>query len=380
MKRIKTIAALAMALTLFACGCGSSVEEFSEPEFSNPFSSTQSYAGSEMPPPVSSEATLVSAGQDYTSTGIMNRLTGQDNLPEYMKNIRPVSVVMNNYISALPQNGISAADLVVEMEAEGGITRLLAMYSDWQNAPTVGSVREARLHFLDMAQAFDSIMVHIDASKETLDAIKSRKYSTLNGYYIADLTWRDAELRLTRAYEHTALTSGKLITDAINNRDIREEYLDTSPATFFNFAADGTIVKPTGFKARSIFLQVGNSAEYRFESATGLYKRYCAGGEQKDLNNDQQVKVTNVIVLFAAKTANATDPNLISLELTAGEGYLFTMGYGQKIYWQRDGGAGGRIVLYDDKGSELTLNQGKSWINIISKDSANQVSWAEIGA
>ncbi len=57
---------------------------------------------------------------------------------------RPVAIMVNNSQASLPQRGVAAADAVVEMVTEGGITRLMALYADMATVPQVGSVRSAR--------------------------------------------------------------------------------------------------------------------------------------------------------------------------------------------------------------------------------------------
>ena len=56
-----------------------------------------------------------------------NRLTGLDDLSEEAKGKRPVAVMINNIKAALPQYGISQADLMFECIVEGGITRMMAV-------------------------------------------------------------------------------------------------------------------------------------------------------------------------------------------------------------------------------------------------------------
>jgi len=366
-----------MVLLLLTAGCGT-VQEYSGMETSDPWVSVSSEATSSQP--VESSVPY-STGADYVSTGTINPLTGQSNLPTYMARTRPVSVVINNYVKALPQNGITDADLVIEAEAEGGITRLLAFYADWRSAPVIGSIREARLHFFELAQSFDSIMVHIGASQETYDAIKATGYKTLDAVNYADkeLTYRDETLKLTRATEHTVMTSGEMLTKVISSSKLRTTLDESYPSTYFKFAADNELITPTAFRARAIYLPVGLNAEYHFDDDTGLYMRSLAGAAQTDLNNGEQVGVTNVLVLFAKQYTNPNDETLVTIDINAGEGYYFSMCGGQKIFWQKGLGETDRIMLYDEKGNELTLNQGKTWINIISTTLADQVTWTQIG-
>ena len=59
-----------------------------------------------------------------------NLLTGWANLSEKAIGKRPVAVMVNNVEPALPQYGISQADVIFELPVEGDLTRLMAMYAD----------------------------------------------------------------------------------------------------------------------------------------------------------------------------------------------------------------------------------------------------------
>ena len=58
----------------------------------------------------------------------MNLLTGLPTLSEEAIGKRPVAVMVNNVDAALPQYGISAADVIFEIPVEGDLTRLMALY------------------------------------------------------------------------------------------------------------------------------------------------------------------------------------------------------------------------------------------------------------
>ena len=52
-----------------------------------------------------------------------NKLTGLETTEE-LSGIRPVGIMINNIKQATPQQGISQADVIYEVLAEGGISRL----------------------------------------------------------------------------------------------------------------------------------------------------------------------------------------------------------------------------------------------------------------
>lgn len=383
--RIKAgLAALLAALLLTLPGCGGIVQPGEESPYSRisaPSSASGAVSAQTGSQSVVSEPAY-SAGLDYESTGILNPLTGQTNLPAEAEGRRSVSVVINNYRAALPHNGISQADMVFECEAEGGITRLLAFYSDWKNAPKIGSIREARLYFLDIAQSLDSIMLYYGADGKTNKAVSERQYSLLNAMRYPDLTYRDEQLKQTRALEHTVVTDGTLINRQIENNGTRTKLLPTAPASAFAFSAEAAPLTLSRYRVRTIYLPVGGNAEYRYDPQKGVYRRYSFGTAMSDLNDGSAVELSNVLVLFAKQYPDPADQTMNCIDLTgsAGEGYYFTMGTGDKIYWQKGPNPADPIVLYDGKGDPMTLNQGKTWVNIIPQTMSGQVTWSEIAS
>ena len=77
-----------------------------------------------------------------------NPLTGLPIEPEYEQR-RPVAVMLNNLKKAQPQLGNSQADIIYEVPAEGGITRMLAVYQSLEDVGSIGSIRSARPYYIE---------------------------------------------------------------------------------------------------------------------------------------------------------------------------------------------------------------------------------------
>ena len=103
---------------------------------------------------------------------ITNPLTGETGYNEAAVGKRPISVVIDNASGARPQYNMSAADLVVEGEVEGGETRMLWFFADMANLPEqVGPTRSARPSFVQFSELFDSVYVHFGGSHSKGDYI-----------------------------------------------------------------------------------------------------------------------------------------------------------------------------------------------------------------
>ena len=129
--------ALALAFLLVLTGCGKKKEPVPDP---GPPAVEEPIV---TPEPEAEPEPVVPAG--------MNPLTGLPMEPEYERN-RPVAVMLNNLKKAQPQLGNAQADIIYEVPAEGGITRMLAVYQTLDGtasmavparAPCSGGIRNA---------------------------------------------------------------------------------------------------------------------------------------------------------------------------------------------------------------------------------------------
>ena len=91
--------------------------------------------------------------------GPVNPLTGLP-IGEEWVNRRPVAIMLNNLKQALPQLGQSQADIIYEIPAEGGITRMVGVYQSLEDVGTIGSIRSARPYYLEVALGHDAIFLH----------------------------------------------------------------------------------------------------------------------------------------------------------------------------------------------------------------------------
>lgn len=137
-KRIFALcSALLLSLTVFA-GCGSKPTEesaASEPEATATAAPTAKAESS------AAESTAEPTEALSTEPANVNLLTGLPTLTDGAIGKRPVAVMVNNVDAALPQYGISAADLIFELPVEYDLTRLMAVYGDYTQVPDVCSVR-----------------------------------------------------------------------------------------------------------------------------------------------------------------------------------------------------------------------------------------------
>lgn len=149
--------------------------------------------------------------------GPVNPLTGLP-IEEGRENSRPVAVMINNIKKAQPLLGVQDADLLYECLVEGGITRILAVYQDPQDIPVIGSVRSARPYYIHLASSLDAIYVHVGGSTQARNLLKKDLVTDYDLGSMEQYMWRDPDRRAEMGYEHSAVTSGQRLMEAMDDK------------------------------------------------------------------------------------------------------------------------------------------------------------------
>ena len=163
----------------------------------------------------------------------------KDNAPEVKKiqivdensKTRPIAVMINNNHEAWPHAGLQDAYITYEILAEGGITRMMAIFKD-QDTSKIGSVRSARPYYLDYALENDAIYVHYGWSNQAKADIASLDIDNINGLTVSSVFWRDKSLN--KATEHTVFTSMDRIKEYAKEQGYDR---DTNKDLLLNYSA-----------------------------------------------------------------------------------------------------------------------------------------------
>lgn len=91
--------------------------------------------------PAEEPADLLPEGMVYSY------LTGEP-VPEEIGRRRPAAVMINNIEACLPHWGLSHAGVYYEAPVEGGISRIMAIFEDYDSVERIGSVRSCRNYFI----------------------------------------------------------------------------------------------------------------------------------------------------------------------------------------------------------------------------------------
>lgn len=336
-KLLSILLALIFMLGTFACCGKNDVEETTaEP----------TTVGTTAPPPV-----------------YRNPLTGEEGYDKTLLNNRPVLVSVENHPDARPQWGLTSSDIVWEMVAEGGITRMLLMYADVSRMPDkLGPTRSARHYFVELAGGFDAIFVHFGGSTYAYNYIKKYNVDDIDGMSAGSAFFRDKSRGV--ATEHTAYTTKDAITKHIADKEMRTELKDGYDSPFkFNKSTKAL----TGGNCNEITVSFssGYTYKYTFESAKGVYLSTLNGNKFVDSDGTQQ-NFENIIVCYTTISSMNDSKGRVTFDLSSGKGVYVSNGTYQNITWEK-GDYSDMMKFYDEDGNELSLNPGRSYIAICDK-------------
>lgn len=293
-----------------------------------------------------------------------NFLTGKPTETPEEKSPRPVAVTINNIEASLPQYGIKEADILMEMPVEGGITRLLAIYSDYRKVPEVCSIRSCRYYFPIFAKGFDAVYFCY-GSNELLGTPMLEKIGIdyIDGNKTSDsLVFERDESRLeTYSPEHTVYLKGSNMREIFMKYDFHTEISPSYKSSAFDFSKTK---KSFSFECTEITGSFSSSysSGFFYDSENEVYLKNHNGEKHIDSSNSKQLEFTNVFLLYA-DVSNYEDTNLIEINWHGGKGVYATMGSSEKITWKK-ASESSPIEFFGSDGKPLEINKGKSYIGV----------------
>ena len=353
MKRITCL--LCALLLLLSAGCGSkNPDPTAEPTQTVPVS-----AAPETPEPTPTPT---------PEPAFHHPLTG---LPceEDLSQKRPVAVMLNNLKAAQPQQGNSQADIIYELLAEGGITRMLAVYLEPEGLGLIGSVRSARQYYWEIAKGHDAVYIHAGGSPEFYNTKESLGLFTVDGvrgYYSgrdAGMFWRDRDRVAGHHYdfEHSLLTSGEAIAAMLEkeNRGVHKDGYSYQMA----FADDGTPAGGASALTVTVPFSSYKTGVFRYDPENGAYLVEEYGEPYIDGNDGSQVSTVNLLALQTTYKV-LDNAGRVRVGLESGKGWFACGGKIVPITWEK-GGADQQLRYFTQDGQPLTLGRGNSYVCFI---------------
>ncbi|MBQ4641482.1 MAG: DUF3048 domain-containing protein [Oscillospiraceae bacterium] len=360
-----------LTLCLLLCACGKDSTETqpsTEPtETTEVTESTEHTEATE-----ATEPTDVTEGTETTEPVVQYRhpLTGQLLEEAWIGQVN--AIVINNIQDALPHYGVSKADMIYEIETEGGITRMLALYTDFTDVGKIGPVRSDRSFFNNVAVSFDAPLFHCGGSRYGLNGnyddsgnvIPNWKHIDAR-YYEGTYFFRDNDRYNLEGYawEHTLFTDGGRAQKALEQKAL---YQPVSRDFGLAFTEESQLQGDTANEITVTF-RGGKTSRFTYNAETELFDMSQYGKSYVDAEYDQQMSFKNVLVVYSDQwfiydgTYNRSFYDLLG----SGQGLAAIDGKVVPITWHRESLNDPFTYTLED-GSELILGVGKTYVAVAS--------------
>lgn len=306
---------------------------------------------------------------------------------------RPLYVMIENHPEARPQSGLSRADVVYEAIAEGGVTRFGALYycaAQIQDL-TLAPIRSARTYFIDWASGYNFPMyVHVGGANipgptDALGQIVQYGWNLqndINQFSVGYPTFVRDYNRLpgkNLATEHTMVTTSEKLWEVALDRDWTNMSPDRTvggrvvPGTDWKDGFDSWLFE-TEVPAAGSVTQVSYdfwsgygdySVAWSYDAATDKYVRSMGGQSHLDLNNDEQIAASNVVVLFATERGPINEQKHMLYGTTGtGRALIFKHGEATEASWRKPTRTD-ELQLVTAGGQNVEMARGLTWISVL---------------
>ncbi len=312
---------------------------------------------------------------------------------------RPLTVSIENHADARPQSGLSYADVIYEVVAEGGITRFLSVfYCGAANQDVkVSPVRSARVYLVDWASEYgkNPLFLHVGGANNICNqcpgGIKpaGNISKEVDAFKMLDkLGWRGSKgnafdggtnvgvpavirdqyrLGIQAAWEHSVVAFTDKIYDEAKKRGFANK--DSSGVAWdknfvpWKFADEKPLSSPLASDISLGFW--ANKGDYdvswKYDKTANSYLRSNGGKEHIDHETGKQLAAKNVLIQFLAEKGPVDkEGHMFYTTVGRGEILLFQNGGVIKGTWEKT--LLGRTKFKDDKGQEIQFVRGLIWI------------------
>lgn len=382
MKRVQVLLLAALSSALILSGCGKEeeanetvVQPIVEPIVESQPEETETVEETE-------DETDVPPEEGMVRSSLTNEWIDGD-----LADARPIAVMSPNDSNALPHYNFSKADILYECPVEGGITRSMAVFKDWEDLDRIGNVRSSRDYFVYWALEWDSIYVHFGGPFYINDIIEQESTNNITGCAYGDKgkvgLYENAFYRATdRSAPQNAYASAEGINNAIAKFDYSKTYRENYyVADHFKFASESApntlesysdAITATEIDLKKAYPITKTSFTYNEED--GLYYRYMYGKADTDAaNNNQQLAFKNVFVQFTYHEVRDEHGYLaFQVHDTTRDGYYFTNGKAIHVTWEKTADYE-PTRYFDDDGNEIEINTGKTMICVVKDGDSIEV-------
>lgn len=371
---MKKIICLLLALSLLLCGCGAGEKAPQIPD-----------AETTVPPTIKeteapTEPSTEPPTEPPTEPAPVYRNPLNGAILEEPFDGRVYAVTISNIPDALPHVGVTHADVLMEMYVNGSVVRCLALFTQPENAATIGSVRSTRLMFNDITQHYNAVLFHAGGSGQVLANARERGITNFNidawEYQSTGVSARDDNRKRFIGWEHCLVVNGPQVKAFAEGQGVTTS-LGAEADYGLLFTEDGTPAAGEAADVITVKIVYGRSSKVSILKYNPDLGKYHYGGiyyEKQIMHTDEVTEepeaFENVVIMHTNITTNGIYH--VADFVAGGTGYYACGGKIIPIFWTCDG-EDQPFRFFTMEGDPLAFGEGSTYIAVAHPDSP--VTW-----
>ncbi|MER1986801.1 MAG: DUF3048 domain-containing protein [Solibacillus sp.] len=272
--------------------------------------------------------------------------------------MRPVLATINNHPDARPQSGLTSADVVYEMLAEGDVTRFLALYQT-ELPESIGPIRSARSYFIDIADGLDAFYMAHGYSPEAKSMLERRVVDNMNGMQYDGIYFlRSKERRAPHnsyiSGENVVAGAEKVGASLLYNKKVAYSFYDEQENVKIGVETNEVNVN---YSKNALF-----NSRYVYDAETNRYTRFSADVETVDYVSGEPLALANVLFFeMPHRIIDSVGRRDIDIS-QGGKAYLFQAGIMREVKWKNEDGF---LAVIEEDGTDTLLVPGQTWVHFV---------------
>ena len=279
---------------------------------------------------------------------------------------RPVlALKIDNAPAALPPDGLQAADVVIEEEVEGGLTRFLALYHS-ELPKQVGPIRSGRESDAEVLPAYEPVLGYSGADRSVQRMLRSAGITFFEEGQAGDAFFRVPDRRAP----HNLFARPDALVAAGADLPVPDEPV-------WSYEED----RPSGGdKVDSVAMTFSPYLRAGWTWSKGSWEREQNGSDHVTAA-DKTLRADNVVIMrvetsTGGRRDSAGNPTLVLDVIGRGRAVILRDGRAYPARWRKKG-PDDHLTFSDDDGSTFALKPGRTWVEMLPTKGSLSIDQAD---